>query len=424
MQTKSARCPHLDAFDPLEPAQIANPYPLLAIARQEQPIFYMEKYDLWVITRREDVLAVYKDMVSFSNGITQQPMSPKTQAVIDKVGEDWPLPVDGSINTLDPPRHLPLKRLLVSVFQRALPGMDVWLKARLNGLVDGFVDQGTIDLVPSFSWPVTVGTVAHLIGADDKEAERFKEWAENWFELVGSSQLPPERAEACWMGFIDFERWMYGLLEKRRQQPQHDLMSKVIEAQSAGADITDREVVTNLIGMVAAGTDTTANMIGQMIYVLLSDPEQFRLIRERPELRPQMIEEMLRLRLPVRGVMRTVTRDIELRGVTLPKGANVYIHLGSACRDEALFTDPDEFQATRPNAHKHIAFGALNRACVGAPLARLEIATALDVLIERLPGLRFAPDQGPLRYTESMIVPSLRSLRVSWDVPAKGAVTA
>jgi cytochrome P450 len=135
-----------------------------------------------------------------------------------------------------------------------------------------------------------------------------------------------------------------------------------------------------------------------------------------------MIEEVLRLRLPVRGVMRTMTRDVELRGVTLPKGANVYIHLGSACRDEALFTDPDEFQATRPNAHKHTAFGALNRACVGAPLARLEIATALDVLIERLPGLRFAPDQGPLRYTESMIVPSLRSLRVSWDVRAKSAV--
>jgi len=96
----------------------------------------MEKYDLWVITRREDVLAVYKDMVSFSNSVAQQPLSPKTQAVIDKVGEDWPLPVDGSINTLDPPQHLPLKRLLLNVFQRALPGMDVWLKAQLNGLVD------------------------------------------------------------------------------------------------------------------------------------------------------------------------------------------------------------------------------------------------------------------------------------------------
>jgi hypothetical protein len=86
MKTKSAGCPHLEGFDPLEPAQIANPYPLLAIARQEQPIFYMEKYDLWVITRREDVLAVYKDMVSFSNSVAQQPLSPKTQAVIDKVG--------------------------------------------------------------------------------------------------------------------------------------------------------------------------------------------------------------------------------------------------------------------------------------------------------------------------------------------------
>jgi len=89
------------------------------------------------------------------------------------------------------------------------------------------------------------------------------------------------------MGFVDFERWMYSLLERRRQQPQHDLMSKVIEAQRAGGKITDREIVTNLIGMVAAGTDTTANTIGQMVNVLLSNPEQFQLMRERPELRPQ-----------------------------------------------------------------------------------------------------------------------------------------
>jgi cytochrome P450 len=415
----AGRCPFHSAFDPLEPAQIADPFPILAKMREESPVFYMEKYNLWVVTRREDVLAVYKDMVSFSNGNAHKPLSPKSQAVIDRVGEDWPLPVDGSLNAMDPPEHLPVKRLVMSVFHKALPGMDEWLDQKLNGLIDRFINQGEVDLVPAFFWPTTVGTVAHLIGAADSETERFNEWAENWFELTGSTLLTPERAEACWMAFIDFEQWAYALLEARRRNPQHDLISKLIEAQQSGAAITDRQIVTNMVGMVAAGTDTTANTIAQMIYTLLKHPDQLQRVREYPELRPQMIEEVIRLRLPIRGVVRTMTQDVEMSGVTLPKGAKVYIHLGSANHDPAVFVNPDEFDIDRANAHKHVSFGAFNRACVGAPLARLEIAKALDIILDRLPGLRLADENERLRYTESMIVPSLKSLRVRWDVPAK-----
>ncbi|NPT62243.1 cytochrome P450 [Paraburkholderia sp. 5N] len=415
--SEAGKCPFHSTFDPLEPAQIADPFPILAKMREESPVFYMEKYDLWVVTRREDVLAVYKDMVSFSNGNAHKPLSPKSQAVIDRVGADWPLPVDGSLNAMDPPEHLPVKRLVMSVFHKALPGMDEWLDQKLNGLIDRFVHQGEVDLVPAFFWPTTVGTVAHLIGAADSETERFNEWAENWFELTGSTLLTPERAEACWMAFIDFEQWAYALLEARRRAPQHDLISKLIEAQQSGAAITDRQIVTNMVGMVAAGTDTTANTIAQMIYTLLKHPDQLQRVRENPELRPQMIEEVIRLRLPIRGVVRTMTQDVQMSGVTLPKGAKVYVHLGSANHDPEMFENPDTFDIDRANAHKHVSFGAFNRACVGAPLARLEIAKALDIILERLPGLSLADENEQLRYTESMIVPSLKSLRVRWDVP-------
>ncbi len=417
----AAKCPHFDSFDPLQPEQIIDPYSLLAQAREEVPIFYMEKHDLWVVTRREDVLAIYKDMATFSNGLAQQPLTPKPQSVIERVGPDYGLPVDGSINALDAPYHLPLKRLIVSVFQKALRDMDAWLDLQLEKLVDRFAHLGTVDLVPEFNWRVTVGTVAHLIGAKDDESDRFKEWAENWFELVGSSQLSDERAEACWMGFVELEEWAYRCLADRKANPRGDLMSKLVEAQQAGAQITDREIVTNCIGMVAAGTDTTANSIGQMMYMLLSHPDQLQQVRDDPSLRPRLIEEVLRLRVPVRGVIKITTREVELGGVQMPAGAKVYVHVGSANRDRALFENGDDFDILRGNANKHVAFGAFNRACVGAPLARLEMTKALDVLLRRLPGLRFAPDQQPLRYTESIIVPSLRSLRVAWDVPATNA---
>ncbi|WP_339706409.1 cytochrome P450 [uncultured Sphingosinicella sp.] len=418
VKPKAGGCPHFPAFDPLHPEQISNPHPILAAARAEQPVFYMDKYDLWVVTRRDDVMSIYKDMVTFSNGGAHQPLSPKTQAVIDRVGEQWKLPVDNNINVLDPPHHMTPKRVLVTVFQKALVGMDDWIVSRLNQLVDSFVADGEADLVSAFTWPLTVSVLSRLIGVPREDTHRFKEWAENWFELTGSNQLPPERAEACWMGFVDFEAFVFDLIEDRRKNPQHDLISRLVEAQGGGAPISDRQIVTNMIGLVAAGTDTTANSIGQMVYMLLSNPEQLREVRENPAFRPQMIEELLRLRGPVRGLIRTTTRMVELGGVAIPEGARVYVHIGSASRDETVFDDPHRFDIHRPNIHKHMAFGALSRLCLGAPLARLEMRKALDVLLDRLPDLRLAPDQGPLHYTQSLIVPSLKGLRVLWSPPA------
>lgn len=409
-----AICPRFAAFDPLQPAQIADPFDILAQAREEQPVFFMDKYDLWVATRREDVLAIYKDMSTFSTGEAHQPMIPKPPSVIDRVGPDWNLPVDGNVNTIDPPDHLPLKRILVTEFQKAIKGLDVWIEARLDSLLDDVAHLGEADLVASLTWPLTVSTLAHLIGASDQDAARFKQWAENWFELTGSSELAPERAEACWMGFVDFEEYVIDLIKKRRASPQNDLVSVLVEAQRSGAVITDRQIVTNMIGLVAAGTDTTANSIAQMMYLLLNNPDQLREVRERPELRPQLIEEVLRLRGPVRGLIRVTTRDTVLGGVPITKGSRIYTHIGAASRDPATFDNPDELDLHRANAQKHTAFGAFTRLCLGAPLARLEMRKALDKILLRLPDLRLAPHQDHLRYSDSMIVPSVKSLRICW----------
>ena len=184
---------------------MADPFPILAKAREEQPVFYMDKYDFWVVTRRDDVLAIYKDLATYSNGNNHQSLSPKSQAVIDRVGEEWSIPVDGSLNVMDPPEHLPVKRLVMGVFHKALPGMDSWLETKLNGLVDRFVKDGETDLVANFTWPTTVSTVAHLIGAADEETERFNEWPRTGLTTDPTSS--PERAEAAgW--FIDFEQWV------------------------------------------------------------------------------------------------------------------------------------------------------------------------------------------------------------------------
>jgi cytochrome P450 len=410
----AALCPHLAGYDPLEPRIVADPFPLLQIARAEQPVFYLEKYKLWVVTRLEDVLAVYKDMATFSSGAAHQPLTPKPQSVIDRVGEDWQLPIDGLLNSTDPPVHGPLKRALTGAFTKTMKTLGLWIDARLEEVVASFEHSGEADLVQAFTWPLTISTMARLIGAPMSETRRFKEWAENWFELTGSTRLSPERAEACWMGFVEFEEYIYSMIAERRRAPKDDFVSTLLETQAQGAAISDRQIVTNMLGFVAAGTDTTANSIAQMMYLLLTHPDQLAEVRANPELRPRVIEEALRLKVPIRGVIRLTTRPVTLGGVDLPEGAHVFIHIGSASRDGAMFKESEEFNIHRDNISKHAAFGAYTRMCLGAPLARMEMAKSLDILLRRLPDLRLSSKQKELHYTSSIIVPSLKSLLVEW----------
>lgn len=180
--------------------------------------------------------------------------------------------------------------------------------------------------------------------------------------------------------------------------------------QAAGAQISDQEIVSNLFGLVAAGSDTTAQLLGQLLYLLLTHPQQLNEIKADRSLIENAIEEALRLRSPVRGLIRTTAQEVSVGGVTLPAGAKVYLHVTSASRDESVFQDSDRFDIHRANAKKHLAFGAFTRLCLGAPLATLETQTALNRLLERLPTLQLAERQGPLQYSSSMIVPSIEHL--------------
>jgi hypothetical protein len=154
------------------------------------------------------------------------------------------------------------------------------------------------------------------------------------------------------------------------------MISRVVELQRGGAAISDREIVVNFFGLVAAGSDTTAQLLGRLTYQLLTNPEQFALLKAEPRRIDNGIEEALRLREPVRGLIRTTIRDTSIAEITIPAGSKVHLHVASASRGEAIFDDPDRFDISRENAKKHTAFGAFSRLCLGAPLARLEVKTA------------------------------------------------
>jgi cytochrome P450 len=397
------KCPHLEGFDPLEKEQIGEPYPWLARARREAPVFYMPKYDLWCITRHADVMSVYKSTDVFSNKGAHAPQIPMPDSIRAKVGPDWEYPLPGNLNVEDPPEHMRMKRIFLQAFTASIAGMQPWIIATVDQLIDKFIDSREVDLVQALSWPMTVASIAHVMGVADEDTVRFREWAEAFFELSGSSQLPPARTEQCWKSLTDMDRFIQDMIAARRANPREDMISRVVELQRGGAPIKDREIVVNFFGLVAAGSDTTAQLLGQLIYQLLTNSEQFELLKADPSRIDNAIEEALRLRGPVRGLIRTTTRETKVGDVTIPAG-----------RDEALFDEPDRFDITRGNAKKHAAFGAFTRLCLGAPLARMEVKTAIFAILKRLPGIKLSPRQGALEYSNSIVVPSIKRLIVTW----------
>jgi cytochrome P450 len=408
--------------DLLTREMILDPFPWLATVRAEQPVVYLEKHDLWLVSRHQDVMSVYKNMETFSSANAHQAQYDIPASIVAEAGPDWRLPVDHLLNSTDPPEHMPLKRILVQKFHAVLEGMDDWAVPMAMRLIDKMAPKGKADLVAEFTWPFVIEVFARLLGIPADQTVRFRAFAEGWFELTGSSSLAEDRIEAAFRNFLFFERFLTQVVAERRQKPQADFPTLLISAQEAGAKLTDRQILTNLIGFVVAGTDTTANSIAQVIYALITNRESLARITRDPSLIPTVIEEAMRLRCPVRGMVRVTTRETTLGGVTIPKGANVYVHIASGCRDGEKFDDPDQLNMDRTNINKHLAFGAFGRLCLGAPLARKELSIAVTLLTQRLPNLRLATTHRELQYTQSIIIPSLRELQIEFD-PATAPAT-
>jgi cytochrome P450 len=408
--SRNSSCPHLEGFDPLQPEQIGEPYAWLARARQQAPVFYMPKYQLWCITRYDDVMFAYKNTALFSNRNAHAPQTPMPTSLREEVGSTWEYPLRGNLNVEDAPDHMRMKRMILQAFNQTISEMEPWVSDHVNRLIDGISDKSEFDFVQAFSWPLTIASITHVLGVPENRSVRFREWAEAWFELSGSTEISNERAAQCWRSLVDLEQFVRSLIAEHRLSPGSDITSRVVQMQAAGGKISDQEIVSNLFGLVAAGADTTAQLLGQLLYLLLTHPQQLNEIKADRSLVDNAIEEALRLRSPVRGLIRTTTQEVSVGGVMLPAAAKVYLHVTSASRDESIFENPDRFDIHRSNAKKHVAFGALTRLCIGAPLARVETRAALNGLFDRLPTLRLSERQGPLQYSSSMIVPSIKYL--------------
>jgi len=400
-------------FDPLAPDQREDPYPVYELARRERPVFHAPAYDLWVVTRYEDVLQVLRDHDSFSStGALKSSPEPFPPEVREVLAEGWPdMPF---IIEIDPPLHDRIRGLVTKAFTpRRVAELEPRVFEIASDLIDGFAAEGRVDVIDRFAWPLPLRVLGELLGLPEGDLRRLHEWGTDW--LLLQQPGPLERRVEHARGLLEMQRYFVRALEEREREPRNDLMGALVEKRAESEPpLTVPEVAGLPLDLMVAGHVTVTRAIGSALALVFRHPELGRQLLD-PDTAPQAIEEILRLESPAQGLFRRTTREVRLGEATLPEGARVMVHFGSANRDECVFSAADRLDPGREELARHVAFGKGIHFCIGAPLARLELRTALPMLLERLPGLRRA-DEAHER--ESVFFArGFRRLVVEWDPP-------
>jgi cytochrome P450 len=352
-------------FDYLSPRFSRELHPTLARMRARCPIAHTDHHGgHWVVTRYEDVLRVAQNWEAFSSelGVGMPDVEMAGQAIPEGV---------------DPPIHRVYKRLMNAYFTPAVVARyEEPTRALVTRLIDEFIETGTCDFMPAFAQPFPGLAFFDLIL--NAPSDRLVE-LNNWATAVSTPNNPD--VAACWAGLL---QWIDRLVEQRRAEPRHDdVVDAIIHAEIECRPVTEAEVHALIVLLILGGLETTAGALGQFMIRFGQEPEIPALLRERPELVHDAVEELLRLDGPFIAIGRTARHDTQLRGHRINQGEKVYISWASANRDEAEFPNPDAFDLDRPS-NRHIAFGAGPHRCAGSNLARMNLRIAVHELVQRL----------------------------------------
>ncbi|MET9410333.1 cytochrome P450 [Streptomyces sp. NPDC002935] len=321
---------------------------------------------------------------------------------------------------LDPPEHDRLRRMTNRPFgpphsPHRVDAMGGELRDIVTGLIDGIGDPDRIDLVEQFSYPFPVTVICRLLGVPREDEARFHTWADTLAANLDPDPDadPAERGKGAQDARMQLGMYLAGLIEERRKNPGEDMLSQLATAKGEDGPMTTMELLSTAALLLIAGHETTVNLITNGMLTLLRNPGVLQRLRADPRLAVPIVEELLRFEPPVQLVpQRTTLADIEVRGVTIPKGATLWLVLASGNRDPQRFDNPDRFDPDRPDI-QHLGLGSGIHSCFGAPLARLETQFALSELARRLENPRLLEDPPP--YRKNAVLRGPRQLHVACD---------
>jgi hypothetical protein len=376
-------------LEKLTPEFYADPYPTYRALREHEPVKRMPNGS-WFLTRYDDLISAYKSTRAFS--------SDKKKEFAPKYGDS--LLYEHHTTSLvfnDPPAHTRVRRLITGALSpRAISAMEPDLIALVERLLDGLAAKGDVDLIENYAAAIPIEVIGNLLDVPHDERGPLRDWSQ---AILGALE-PVISTEAFARGNVavrEFLDYLEVLVERRRAKPgnpQHDVLTRLIQGEDNGERLTAKELLHNCIFLLNAGHETTTNLIGNGLVALSGNPAQKTRLIEQPGLIKTAVEEILRYESSNQLGNRITTEPVELDGVALAAGTPVTLCIGAANRDPAQFSDPENFDIGRtPN--RHLAFASGPHQCAGMALARLEGAIAISRLLARFPG--YALNGPPVR---------------------------
>ncbi|SDD10641.1 cytochrome P450 [Actinokineospora iranica] len=384
-----------------------DPYTPAGELRAAGPV-HRTPLGLHLLTRYADCAAVLQN-TAWSHADEAAQLHPSVAA--EHAAEEMPT----SFLWMDPPDHTRLRTLVSKAF---VPNMVTRLRPRIAALAESLVDQalaeGEFDLIQLIGYPLPLTIVCELVGIPAALHADVQRWSQDLARGFDPDPLmTPESHEARSTAAREFMAYVRELIDERKTDPKDDLLSALSAVEDRGDVLTETELLSTCVTTVVAGHETTVNLVGSGLLALMRDPDQLALLRERPELIPAAVDELLRFEPPVQLTTRSATKPMTVAGHDFEPGDGVVVLINSGNRDETVFADPDRLDVTRYHDRtnpppRHLAFSLGIHYCLGAPLALLEMEILLEVLLRKVSVLEPLTDTPP--YKPNLVVRGLAAL--------------
>lgn len=396
-------------FDPWNPEFVAHPYDAYRDLRDNDPVSFFEPAGQWLVARHADVNALVRDRRlgrSYLHTATHEEFGREPEP--DFQEPFWRVIRAGMLD-VEPPVHTRLRRLVSKAFTpRMVESLRPRVRRIATELTEGLVERGGGDLLAEVAEPLPVTVIAEMLGVPEADRHLLRPWSA---DICGMYELhpSPEAQHTAVRAATEFAAYLRDLARARRERPGDDMISALAQVVDDGDRLTEDELIGTCVLLLNAGHEATVNATGSGWWALFRNPGELARLRADPGLMPAAVEEVLRYDTPAQMFERWVLEDVEAGGVTIPRGAEVALLFGSANRDPEVFDEPDRLDVGRVD-NPHISFGAGIHFCLGAPLARVEMAESFAALLRLAPRLELAEEPA---WKPSYIMRGLESLNVT-----------
>jgi cytochrome P450 len=398
------------AFDPSDPAFLADPYPVLNRLRESTRVFHDTELGRWFVTRHDDVRSCLRDRrlgrnfrhVMAPEEIGVPPLDPRWEAFWDT--ERW------SLLWIEPPDHTRIRKLVAAAFTpRSVEALREPARELARETLEPLAEAGGMELLYDYAQPYSIAVICRLLGVPLDRHRDLLDWSHRMVKMY-EFDVPLEAAEAANRAAAEFRDYVHELISERRARPRDDMVTALVKARVEGGRLSDDEIVSTVIVLLNAGHEASVNTLGNGMLAFASHPEQWRRVVSGDVSAQAAGEEMIRFDPPLQLFERWVLTDgFAIGDVPIPRGAKIAMLFGAANRDPRVFERPDEFDVGRENAAQHIGFGGGIHVCIGAPLARIELEASVDTLRRSWPDLRVVENP---RRTGAFVIWGLEGLRL------------